>query len=286
MLRTKTPIQGTPTRPEGAGRFAGQTVIVTGAGSGIGFGIVELFAAAGASVVLNDVDPALAASAAVAINAKVGATAEDPRVTVVAGDVADVGIVQGLVGAAIGRTGRLDHVVANAGLTLFAPFLECTPQQFERVVGVNLRGSYFLAQAAARAMIARNAPGRIVLLSSVNGFRGLPNLSAYAATKAGINQLTKSIAVELGPYGINVNAVAPGATLTERTRLEDPDYEANFASVCPIGRVATPLDIAHVVAFLCGPESRHVSGQTILVDGGWANTGPLPQRYQKGEVAT
>jgi 3-oxoacyl-[acyl-carrier protein] reductase len=256
-------------------RFGGHTAVVTGAGSGIGYAIVRRFAVEGAHVLLNDVDAGLAARAAAAINEAGG----EGRVAPFPGDVSDVALVRAMVADAVGRTGRIDHVIANAGLTQFGSFLDYSPEAFERVVGINLRGTFFLAQAGARAMVERKAGGRIVLLSSVNGLRALPRLPAYAMTKAGIVQMAKSLAAELGRFGINVNAVAPGATLTERTRLEDPDYERNFASVNPLGAVATPEDIADVVAFLCAPESRHVSGQTIVVDGGWTNTCPVPARF-------
>lgn len=261
-------------------RFEGQTAVVTGAGTGIGYAIVRRLAREGARVLLNDLDPGRAESAAAAIDAEVGGG----RVSAFACDVADVATVRQMIEEVRARTGRLDIVVANAGLTLFGSFLDFTPADFDRVMGVNMRGTFFTAQAGARAMIAGGGGGRVVLLSSVNGYRGMPNLSAYAATKAGIIAMARNLGAELGPHGITVNAVAPGATITERTLAEDPQYEQSWSAVCPTRRACTVEDIAGVVAFLCSAEARQVNGQTLLVDGGWTNLGPLPPRYQEGEV--
>ena len=141
---------------------------------------------------------------------------------------------------------------------------------------MNLRGGYFTAQAAARAMVAGGSGGRIVFTTSVAGVQAIRGLGAYGATKAGLQMLARTLAVELGPHGITVNAVGPGATLTDRTREETPDYEGAWSAVVPTGRVGQVDDVAAAVLFLASAEARHVTGQTLMVDGGWTVTSPTP----------
>jgi 3-oxoacyl-[acyl-carrier protein] reductase len=245
-------------------------VLVTGAGVGIGRALCEAFAAAGDTVVVNDLDPDAAGSVAAAL----GAPAE-----AVPADVADVPAVRDLVAGIVARHGRLDVVVANAGITEFGSFLDYEPAAFERVTAVNLRGSFFTAQAAARAMVHGGHAGRIVLVSSVNGVVAMNGLSAYGATKAALLQLARALALELGPHGITVNAVAPGATVTERTVLERPAYERDWAAVTPARRTASVDDVAAAVLFLAGDGAAHVNGQTLVVDGGWTVAGHAPDGY-------
>ena len=250
-----------------------KVVIVTGAGVGIGFALCQTFAGAGAVVALNDIDAALAEQAAAKINDSIGVE----RVHPYAFDVADVPAVQAMVDDVATRYGRLDVVIANAGLTDQGPFLEYSVAAFDRVTAVNLRGSFFTAQAAARQMIALGTQnGRIVLLSSVTGVQGFADLTAYGVTKAGIRHMAKALAVALGRHGITVNAIAPGATLTERTLADDPDYDAHWSAVTPTGRAGTVEDIVAAALFLCSAEARHVTGQTIVVDGGWTLQSPIP----------
>jgi 3-oxoacyl-[acyl-carrier protein] reductase len=144
---------------------------------------------------------------------------------------------------------------------------------------VNLRGSYFTVQAAARIMVAAGTPGRIVLMSSVTGVQAFRGLGTYGISKAGIRMMARSLALELGSHGITVNAIAPGATITERTLQETPNYEQDWASVTPTNRTAHVEDIAAAVSFLCSPEARHITGQTLMLDGGWTTISPLPPQY-------
>ena len=256
-------------------RFAGQTVIVTGAGLGIGYGLCRAFAQAGALVGLNDIDPGLANQAAQKINAEVGAEAVFPY----SFDVADVAAVRGMVQDFVARHGRLDVAIANAGLTNYGEFLTYTPEAFDRLTSVNLRGSYFTAQAAAKAMIEKKLPGRILLISSVTGIQAIVNLGAYGITKAGLRMMARALGLELGPYGITVNAISPGAILTERTLQDDPHFEANWAGVAPTGRVGYVEDIVAAALFLASPEARQITGQTMVVDGGWTVHSPLPAAH-------
>jgi glucose 1-dehydrogenase len=251
--------------------FSGRVVVVTGAGTGIGQEIARRLALAGARVLLNDVDRALAEQAAGAISAEGGVCRG------AGGDAADVEAMRGLVGEAVGVFGRLDLAVANAGLTLYGDFLDYDPARFDRLTAVNLRGSYFLAQAAARQMRAQGEGGRILLLSSVTGHRALKQLSAYGMTKAALEMMARALVVELSPFGIAINAIAPGATVTPRT-VADPEWEAGWARAIPLGRVASIADVAAAAIFLLSPEAAHITGQTLIVDGGWTSIGAAPGR--------
>ena len=257
------------------GRFAGKNVIVTGAGSGIGYGIVQAFANEGATVALNDLNTELAQQATNEINRAL----DNSNVHAYPGDVANPNTVQQLMHRFKDHIGVPDIVIANAGITQYVEFLECTPAMFDRVVQVNLRGSYFLAQMAAKQMIAANQPGRIILMSSVVGQRAFLNFSVYSMTKAALPMLAKAIALELGQYGITVNSIAPGATLTERTLREDPNYAENWAKVAPNQRVGTVEDIANAALFLASPQATHITGQNLVVDGGWTMQSPRPEDH-------
>ncbi len=256
-------------------RFEGKSVFVTGAGQGIGYGVCRAFALEGAYVALNDYDANLAESAAAQLNQELGAQ----RVTAFPGDVGDANAMAALINTFADQRGGLDIVLANAGVTRYMPFLEATPEVFDRIINVNLRGTYFTAQAAAKRMIAAGKPGRILLTSSIVGQVAFPNFSIYSLTKAAIQMLAKSLALELGSYGITVNAITPGATLTERVVREDPDYERNWAEVTVTGRVGYVEDVVAAALFLASPEARQINGHNLVVDGGWSLRSPLPDDH-------
>jgi 3-oxoacyl-[acyl-carrier protein] reductase len=184
--------------------------------------------------------------------------------------------VRDLVRAAVDRFGRLDMAVANAGLTLYGDFFTYEQAAFDRVLGVNLRGSYFLAQAAARQMRSQGEGGRILLMSSVTGHQAIRYLSTYGMTKAALEMLARNLVIELSPHNIRINAIAPGATLTPRNLADDPDYEAVWNKVVPINSIAEPDDIADAALFLLSPKAAHITGQTLVVDGGWTAISPSP----------
>jgi glucose 1-dehydrogenase len=252
--------------------FPGKAVLVTGAGTGIGYALCQAFARAGATVGLNDIDPKLCQKAAQQINDSLGAECVHPYVC----DVADVEAGRAMFQRFIEQAGRLDIAIANAGITNYGSFLTDTPEAFDRLTSVNLRGSYFTAQTAAKLMIDAHIPGRIILMSSVTGIQAHLNLGGYGITKAGIRMMAKIIALEVAKYGITANAISPGATLTERTLHDDPEYERNWASVTPTGRVGYVEDIVVAALYLASPEARHITGQTLVVDGGWTLQSPLP----------
>ncbi len=251
-------------------QFKNKVAIVTGAAIGIGFEIAKQLAHKGAAVVLNDIDPEATSSAVQAILDAGG------RCAAVVGDSSDLAIIDQMVATAGDQFGRLDFAIANAGITTFGNFLSYPVEQFQQLVAVNLQGTFFLAQKAAQQMIKQNEPGRIVLMSSVTGHQYHPDLAAYGMSKAAIRMLAKSLGVELARYGITVNAISPGATATERT-LEDAEYQATWAKLSPTGRSATTADIAHTALFLLADESGQITGQTLVVDGGWTAVSPPPE---------
>ena len=251
-------------------KFTGKVAIVTGAGQGIGLEICRQLVQEGAQVILNDVDAALAEQAAADIKRQLGR-----EVIPLAGDSGDVAFIRRLVETAVSRFGSLDIVMANAGITLFGDFFTYTPEAFARVMQVNLGGTFFLAQAAANQMKQQAAGGSLLFTSSVTGHQAHKNLAAYGMSKAALEMLAKNLVIELSPHHINVNTIAPGATLTERT-LDDPGYEATWARLTPMGRAASVADIAHAALFLMSDQARHITGQSLVVDGGWTSISPSP----------
>ena len=253
--------------------------VITGAGEGIGFSIAELLVRQGTRVVLNDIDRELAQRAERRLNKLAPHSAVS-----LAGDAGDVTHIDELIEAADEHFGGADLVVPNAGITLFNDFLDFEPDAFDRVLAVNMRGGFFLIQRMARYLVQRGRRGRAVLMSSNVGLQAYPTLSAYAMTKAALQMLARNLVAELAPHGITVNAVAPGATLTERTRFEQQDYAGTWGALVPRGRAARPQDIAEVVAFLLSEASGHIVGQTLVVDGGWTATSPLPDEAHADSV--
>jgi NAD(P)-dependent dehydrogenase (short-subunit alcohol dehydrogenase family) len=249
--------------------FDQQVAIVTGAGQGIGFEICRQLAKNGAKVLLNDIDPELTTKAVNTINETYG------NCIGISGDASNVNFIGQMIVAAVQQFGKVTIVIANAGITVFGDFLDYTPEAFNKVIQVNLGGSFFLAQAAARQIIQQGSGGSILFMSSVTGHQAHKNLAAYGMSKAALEMLAKNLVIDLSSYGINVNAIAPGATLTERT-AEDPDYKKIWSAITPMGKPAYPLDIAHAALFLVSPQARHINGQSLIIDGGWTSISPSP----------
>jgi glucose 1-dehydrogenase len=250
--------------------FVGKVAIVTGAGQGIGFEICRMLADRGTTVILNDIDALLADKATANINEEYGGCC-----MAIPGDSGDVDFINTMVDRVISLCGRLDIVIANAGITLYGDFLTYSKEAFSKVMDVNLGGSFFLAQAAAKQMKQQHKGGAILFTSSVVGHQALKNLAAYAMTKAALEMLAKNLVIELSQYRINVNTVAPGATLTERT-MEEADYEKVWQEITPMGRPAYVSDIANTALFLVSDEAKHITGQSLIVDGGWTAVSTLP----------
>lgn len=259
--------------------FSNQTAIITGAGIGIGFAIAKALVDQGANVLLNDYNPDVAHKAAERIRQEITTTGAG-RCEAYPGDAADVPFIQQMVDTAVSRFGAVDIAIANAGITIFGDIFTTTPDAFQKIVDLNLRGSFFLAQTAARQMreqtnASRGRGGSVLFMSSVVGHLGHPGLPVYSMTKAGLEMLAKQLVIDFSPAGITVNAIAPGATLTERT-LDDPDYIPIWSRITPMGRPANVDDITNAALFLVSPQSRHITGQSLIVDGGWTSVGVPP----------
>jgi len=242
-----------------------RVAIVTGAGRGIGSALARGLAREGAAVVVNY-------SRAVTEAAKMvdDIVAHGGRAVAVQADVKELNQHEWLVSKALENFGRLDILVNNAGIEFREPFLTTTPEQWDQTLAVNLKGVYFLSQKAAQAMIRAGTGGRIINISSCHDTVPLNQRSAYAVSKGGLSMLTKSLALELAEHRINVNAVSPGAILTEMNSasLSAPQARARLLSRIPWNRLGDVEDCVGPVVFLASADSDYVTGETIYVDGG------------------
>lgn len=251
-----------------------RVAIVTGASKEIGAAMALALAREGASVVVSyggDAKGAEAVAQAIRLAGGAAITCQ--------ADGSKVADNTRLVETAVKEFGRLDIFVANAGITKFGRFIDYSEETFDTVVDLNLKGSFFGAQAAARQMLKQprdSYGGRIVFSSSVVGITAVPGLAAYGATKAGINYLASALAAELGMHGITVNSIGIGATTNARNLNDDPKYDENWASVLPIGRALRPEDAAHALLYLVSPQASGVTGVALAVDGGHALQSPAP----------
>lgn len=250
-------------------RFKEKIAIITGAGTGIGFEIAKQLVNEGAKIILNDIDKKLAEVAA----GKIGDT---KHCIPFAGDASQVGFIKRMVETCVEHFGTVDMAIANAGVTQFGDFFEFTEASFDKVMQLNLKGSFFLAQEVSKYFRSKEKPGKILLMSSTIGHQSIPYLACYAMSKAALKMMAKTLVAELSPFQININAIAPGATLTDRTAEENENYEETWGSLIPLKTIAKPLDIAKSALFLLSSDADHITGQTLLIDGGWTSVSPPP----------
>jgi glucose 1-dehydrogenase len=248
-----------------SGRLAGKVAIVTGSGSGIGQAIAIRFASEGASIVVdyrNHIDQAN--------ETKSKAEAAGGKAILVQADVSKLADTQNLVDQAYQQLGRCDILVNNAGIEKEAAFWDVTEADYDAVLNVNLKGAFFLTQAFVRRLRDAKLPGRIINISSVHEDMVFPNFSTYCVSKGGMRMLMRDLSVELGPLGITINNIAPGAISTPiNTKLMDnkAQLDALLANI-PLGRMGTPAEVAGVALFLASDDGDYTTGSTYVIDGG------------------
>jgi glucose 1-dehydrogenase len=246
-------------------RLKDKTAIITGSSQGIGRGIAERFAREGANVVINYIGNMEMAG-------EVRSTIETAggRAITVQGDVSKVSDINALFEAAIKEFGQVDILVNNAGVERHAPFWEVTEKDYDFVMNVNTKGTFFCSQAFAKHLIETKRRGKIVNISSVHEDLPFPNFTAYCVSKGGIKMLTRNLGVELGQFGINVNNIAPGAIETpiNKNLLNDPNKLNYLLGQIPLKRLGQPEDVAGLAVFLASEEADYVTGSTFFVDGG------------------
>jgi glucose 1-dehydrogenase len=246
-------------------RLKDKVALVTGASSGIGRAIAERFAAEGAHVAVNYLPRGQNEADARAV---VDALATPGMAA--AADVSRREDVERMVAEVVGKFGRLDIAVSNAGIEIKRPFLEVTDEEWERVIAVNLYGSFVVSQTAARRMVEQGGGGKLIFISSVHEDIPFPGYTSYCASKGGVRMMMRNLAMELAPHRINVNNIAPGAIATpiNRAVLEDPEAKREALTEIPWGRFGRPEEVASVAIFLAGDEAEYVTGSTYYVDGG------------------
>lgn len=246
-------------------RLADKVALVTGAAQGIGLACAQAFAREGAQVFITDVNDDAGRREVLRLRS------EGLTTSFAACDVSRKDQVDAAIRAAVNEFGRIDVLVANAGIVHAAEFLDLEEADFDRVLAVNLKGIFLAGQAAARQMVQQGGGGSIVNMSSVNAVMAIPNQVPYVVSKGAINQLTKVMALALAPHRIRVNGIGPGTILTDLARkavLGNKEAERKILSRTPLGRMGDPDEIAQVAVFLASDESSYVTGQTIYADGG------------------
>lgn len=246
-------------------KLADKVAVVTGAARGIGRASAERFLKEGAKVVIGDIDAATLDKTA----AEIGTP---DRVLAVVTDVSKKSQVDALIAAAVKKFGRVDIMLNNAGIAPVQDFLDISEADYDKVLGVNLKGAFLGTQAAARQMIAQGGGGVIINMSSINSGLANPRVATYAISKGGMNQVTGTAAVAFAPYGIRVVGVGPGTIATDMvmdgTFIDSEAMRRAILSRTPLGRLGTAAEIASVVAFLASDDASYITGETIYPDGG------------------
>lgn len=246
-------------------RLDGKVSLVTGASRGLGLAIAEGLAGAGSDLVINGRNRATLEEVAGSLRKATGR-----QVTVVEGDISDLASIQRVVSESLTSRGRLDVLVNNAGINVRGDSVSYTAESWDLVTGVNLKGAFFLAQACGKAMIEGGRGGKIINILSLASSIGLPGISAYAAAKGGLMQVTKTLAVEWAPYNVQVNGIGPGFFRTSLTEPVQKDHRNRWVMRrIPAKRWGEPIDLAGAAIFLASPASDYVTGQVIYVDGGF-----------------
>jgi NAD(P)-dependent dehydrogenase (short-subunit alcohol dehydrogenase family) len=247
------------------GQIENKVAIITGGGGGIGGALVRRFAAEGAKVVIADIDGEAAQARATEVIAHKGAALP------IVADVTNKASVEEMVKAAKDRWGRIDILANVAGGAFIKPVVDVTEDEWDHIINMNLKSTFLCSQAVLKTMIAQRY-GKIVSISSIYGFTGNATRASYATAKAGVAVFTKSLALEVVDYGINVNAIAPGRILTDRVRGHYTDEEwAERVALIPMKRAGQPEEIASAALFLVADENQYITGQTIHVNGAWLN---------------
>ena len=243
-------------------RLKDRVAIVVGAARGIGAGIAERYVEEGASVLIADTEAAAGKATAEKLSA-------DGPCSFVSADISDKSGAQAVVAAALEKFGRIDILVQNAGIYPWTLIENISAEEWDRVLGVNLRGTFLAAQACLPAMRAQHY-GRMVFTSSITGPHvTMPGHGHYSASKAGINGFIRAAALEFAPYGITVNGVEPGNIATEAVKTQrGPEYLRIMEAMIPLGRLGTPRDVANATLFLASDDAEYITGTTIIVDGG------------------
>jgi glucose 1-dehydrogenase len=248
-----------------SGRLAGKVALISGSGSGIGQAIAIRFASEGATVVVNYLDKPEGAN-----ETKAKAEAAGGKAITVQGDVTKVADNQRLIDEAYKQLGRCDILVNNAGIEIGADFWDVTEKDYDAVLDVNLKGAFFLSQAFVRRLRDAKQPGRIINISSVHEDMVFPHFASYCAAKGGMRMLMRDLAVELGPLGITVNNIAPGAISTpmNASMMANKEQLNALLANIPLGRMGTVDDVSSVALFLASEDGAYVTGSTYFTDGG------------------
>jgi glucose 1-dehydrogenase len=242
-----------------------KTVLITGGAKGIGYAIALQFISEGAQIVIADIDETAGAKCVEEFGDKA---------VFIRTDVSKTADVQNLLAEALNAFGSIDVLINNAAVVYAAEFLDLTEADFDRVIGINLKGAFMVGQSVAKQMVKQveggAKPGAIVNMSSVNAVFAIANQVPYSVSKGGVGQLTKVMALSLAPYGIRVNAIGPGSIMTDMLASvnSNPEAKARILSRTPLGRIGEPSEIATIASFLASDAASYITGQTIFADGG------------------